>query len=218
VGLFCRTAWSRFVIPIKPQPEPDDFDEKVRKPGLAFLSKVPNPKTKEWRDYWVKSLPDLYKSYNKICAYSAQWISRPEGSPTVDHFLPKSAKPELAYEWHNFRLACLTLNNKKGTELDVIDPFELPVNSFILDFSSLIIKPNPELLYPLKERVISTINRLQLNDYDKCIDGRLEWLKTYYEDNSTFDSLKRKAPFIAYELERQGLAEVDKIAYIMGVR
>jgi hypothetical protein len=208
------------VIPIKPQPEPDDFDEKVRKPGLAFLSKVPNPKTKDWknRDYWRRSLRDLYDACNHICAYSAQWISRPEGSPTVDHFLPKSAKPELAYEWHNFRLACLTLNNKKGTELDVIDPFELPVNSFILDFPSLIIKPNPELLYPLKERVISTINRLQLNDYDKCIDGRLEWLKTYYEDNSTFDSLKRKAPFIAYELERQGLAEVDKIAYIMGVR
>jgi hypothetical protein len=208
------------VIPIKPQPEPDDFDEKVRKPGLAFLSKVPNPKTKDWknRDYWRRSLRDLYDACNNICAYSAQWISRPEGSPTVDHFLPKSAKPELAYEWHNFRLACLTLNNKKGTELDVIDPFELPVNSFILDFPSLIIKPNPELLYPLKERVISTINRLQLNDYDKCIDGRLEWLKTYYEDNSTFDSLKRKAPFIAYELERQGLAEVDKIAYIMGVR
>lgn len=208
------------MIPIKPQPEPDDFDEKVRKPGLAFLSKVPNPKTKDWknRDYWRRSLRDLYDACNHICAYSAQWISRPEGSPTVDHFLPKSAKPELAYEWHNFRLACLTLNNKKRTELDVIDPFELPVNSFILDFPSLIIKPNPELLYPLKERVISTINRLQLNDYDKCIDGRLEWLKTYYEDNSTFDSLKRKAPFIAYELERQGLAEVDKIAYIMGVR
>jgi hypothetical protein len=208
------------VIPIKPQPEPDDFDEKVRKPGLAFLSKVPNPKTKDWknRDYWRRSLRDLYDACNHICAYSAQWISRPEGSPTVDHFLPKSAKPELAYEWHNFRLACLTLNNKKRTELDVIDPFELPVNSFILDFPSLIIKPNPELLYPLKGRVISTINRLELNDYDKCIDGRLEWLKTYYEDNSTFDSLKRKAPFIAYELERQGLAEVDKIAYIMGVR
>ncbi|MFN9558401.1 MAG: hypothetical protein ACK55G_06640 [Dolichospermum sp.] len=208
------------MIPVKPQPEPDDFDEKVRQPGLVFLSKVPNPKTEDWKkhDYWVKSLPDLYTSYNKICAYSAQWIPRPEGSPSVDHFLPKSAKPELAYEWHNFRLACLTLNNKKGTELDVIDPFELPVNSFILDFPSLIIKPNPELLYPLKGRVISTINRLQLNDYDKCIDGRLEWLKTYYEDNSSFDSLKRKAPFIAYELERQGLVEVDKIAYIMGVR
>ncbi|MFN9398322.1 MAG: hypothetical protein ACK57R_20260 [Dolichospermum sp.] len=208
------------MIPVKPQPEPADFDEKVRQPGLVFLSKVPNPKTEDWKkhDYWVKSLPDLYTSYNKICAYSAQWIPRPEGSPSVDHFLPKSPKPELAYEWHNFRLACLSLNQRKGTQLDVIDPFELPVNSFILDFPSLIIKPNPELLYPLKGRVISTINRLQLNDYDKCIDGRLEWLKTYYEDNSSFDSLKRKAPFIAYELERQGLVEVDKIAYIMGVR
>ncbi|MFN7528436.1 MAG: hypothetical protein ACK5QA_13580 [Dolichospermum sp.] len=208
------------MIPVKPQPEPDDFDEKVRQPGLVFLSKVPNPKTEDWKkhDYWVKSLPDLYTSYNKICAYSAQWIPRPEGSPSVDHFLPKSPKPELAYEWHNFRLACLSLNQRKGTQLDVIDPFELPVNSFILDFPSLIIKPNPELLYPLKGRVISTINRLELNDYDKCIDGRLEWLKTYYEDNSSFDSLKRKAPFIAYELERQGLVEVDKIAYIMGVR
>ncbi|MFN9170266.1 MAG: hypothetical protein ACK58B_06885 [Dolichospermum sp.] len=160
------------MIPVKPQPEPDDFDEKVRQPGLVFLSKVPNPKTEDWKkhDYWVKSLPDLYTSYNKICAYSAQWIPRPEGSPSVDHFLPKSPKPELAYEWHNFRLACLSLNQRKGTQLDVIDPFELPVNSFILDFPSLIIKPNPELLYPLKGIVISTINRIQLKDYDKCID------------------------------------------------
>ena len=62
------------MIPVKPQPEPDDFDEKVRQPGLAFLSQVPNPKTEDWKnyDYWRRSLPDLYTSYNKICATSVE--------------------------------------------------------------------------------------------------------------------------------------------------
>jgi hypothetical protein len=215
------------VIPIKPQPEPvpvepDDFnfDEKVRKPGLAFLSEVPNPTTKEWkpRDYWVKSLPDLYKAYNHICAYSAQWIPYDTGNPGVDHFIPKTDKPELAYEWDNFRLACSKMNSNKGTKPDIIDPFFLPADSFILDFPSMFIKPNPNLLEPLKARVVDTIKELQFNKKDIFIQGRIHRLMPYCKTVYPYDHLKNIAPFIAYELERQGLVEVDKIAYIMGVR
>jgi len=43
-------------------------------------------------------------------------------------------------------------------------------------------------------------------------------LINYCKKKYSFDYLKEKYPFIAYELERQGLVEVDKIAYIMGVR
>jgi len=136
----------------------------------------------------------------------------------VDHFIPKSEEPKLAYEWDNFRLACLKLNARKGKSLDVIDPFALPPDSFILDFPSLLIKPHPHLLEPLKARVIKTIDQLQLNQDDKCVEGRLEWLKPYCEEEHTFQHLQKKAPFIAYELKRQGLVEVEKIAYIMGVR
>jgi len=206
------------VIPVQPKPEPADFSKKVREPGAVFLNKVPNPKNKDWinREYWRESLEDLCEAYDRICAYSAQWMPRTEGNPTVDHFIPKSVKPEWAYEWHNFRLACSKLNARKRDYQDVIDPFGLQPDSFILDFPSLLIKPNQNIPAPLKEKVIATIKRLKLNADDNCIKGRQDWLMPYCKKEYPFDYLKRKAPFIAYELERQDL--VDKIASIMGVR
>ncbi len=206
------------MIPVKAQPEPANFSKKVREKGAAFLKKVPHPKNKDWvkKEYWRESLDDLCETYGRICAYSAQWIPRTEGSPTVDHFIPKSVKPEWAYEWHNFRLACLKLNARKGDFQDVIDPFELQPDCFILDFPSLLIKPNPNIRSPLKEKVVTTIKRLKLNEDDNCVKGRQDWLMPYCRKEYPFDYLKRKAPFIAYELERQSL--LDKIPLIMGVR
>jgi len=207
------------VIPVQLQPEPADFEVKVRTKGVNFLNKVPQPKTWNNRDYWRESLDDLYQVYGRVCAYSAQWIPRTEGSPTVDHFIPKSEEPKLAYEWNNFRLACLKLNARKRDFLDVIDPFALPsLDCFILDFPSLLIQPNPHLLEPLKGRVISTIERLKFNKDDNCVQGRLDWLMPYCQKEYPFDYLRRKAPFIAYEIEREGLLEIEKIAYIMGMR
>jgi hypothetical protein len=206
------------VIPVKPQPEPDDFEKKVRKKGVDFLNQVSQPSNWNNREYWRESLDDLCKAYGRMCAYSAQWMPRTEGSPTVDHFIPKSIKSELAYEWDNFRLACLKMNARKRDFLDVIDPFALPKNCFTLDFPTLIIKPNPHLTYPIKRRVVETIKRLKLNEDDNCVKGRLDWLMPYCENSYPFEYLKNKAPFIAYELERQGLVEVEKIAYIMNVR
>jgi hypothetical protein len=207
------------VIPIKPQPEPDDFDEKVRKEGKYFLSKVPNPKTKDWknRDYWRRSLRDLYDACNHICVYSAQWIPYDTGSPAVDHFIPKTVNPELAYEWDNFRLICSKMNSIKGIKTEIIDPFFLPADSFIIDFPSMLIKPNPNLLEPLKSRVVYTIECLKLNEEMRQL-GRSDQLIKYCKKDYSFDHLKENYPFIAYELERQGLIEVDKIAKIMGVR
>lgn len=205
------------MIPVQQQPEPADFSKKVREKGAAFLKNVPHPKSKDWinREYWRESLDDLCEAYGRICAYSAQWIPRTEGSPTVDHFIPKSVKPEWAYEWPNFRLACLKLNTRKGDFQGIIDPFVLPKDCFILDFPSLLIKPNRQLSAPLKEKVMATIERLKLNEDDNCVKGRQDWLMPYCRNEYPFDYLKRKAPFIAYELERQEL--VDKIALIMRV-
>lgn len=203
------------MIPVQFQPEPAEFEKKVRKKGADFLKKVSQPSNWNNREYWRESLDDLCKAYGRVCVYSAQWMPRTEGSPTVDHFIPKSLEPKWAYEWDNFRLACLKLNARKRDFLDVIDPFALPTDSFILDFPSLIIKPNPNLAYPLKERVISTIKRLKLNEDDNCVKGRLDWLMPYCKQEYPFEYLKSKAPFIAYELARQELVEVDKIAKIM---
>ena len=201
------------MIPIQQQPEPIDSKSKVRLKGLAFLKKNPHPKTWDNREYWRDSLKDLHIAYNEICAYSAQWIPWIEGSPTVDHFLPKSVNPELAYQWSNFRLSCLKMNARKRDFQDVLDPFNIQDGWFILNFPSLLIKPNPELEESIKIKVKNTIKRLKLNDDDDCVRHRQDWLMRYCEQKITFEFLKETAPFIAYELERQNL--VDTIASIM---
>ena len=51
------------MIPVSPQPEPDDFDEKVRKPGTAWLAHNPTVKPEDYPAYWRKALPDLRVAY-----------------------------------------------------------------------------------------------------------------------------------------------------------
>lgn len=204
------------MIPVKQQPEPPNFENKVRSKGNAFLQTVPRPKTWDSREYWRESLRDLHGAYNQVCSYSAQWIPWIEGSPTVDHFIPKSVKPELAYEWSNFRLSCLKMNARKRDFQDILDPFQITSGWFILDFPSLLIKASPDIDEQVKIQVRSTIKRLKLNDDDDCVKHRLDWLMRYCEKNITFDFLKETSPFIAYELERQNL--VESIAFIMSVQ
>jgi hypothetical protein len=203
------------LIPIQAQPEPLDFSRKVREPGKAFLKIVPHPTTTEWknREYWQRALPDLYRAYGGICAYSAEWVPYTTGNPTVDHFIPKFVEPELAYEWSNYRLASSRFNSRKGSHQDILDPFTLEADWFILDFPSLQVKPNPKLSDSQANLVMATRKRLGLND-DLCVQSRLRWIQTFCNGDIDFAYLKRNAPFIAYELERQNL--VDKIKSIMG--
>jgi hypothetical protein len=202
------------VIPVQEQPEPSDFAQKVRKPGTAFLRQINHPPNWENREYWRNALPALYQSYAGICAYSAHWIPNDTGVATVDHFIPKSDAPHLAYEWSNYRLTSLKLNGRKGNYQDVLDPFKLKPNWFILDFPSLLIKPNPALLAHQKEQVIATIKRLKLNNDDTCVQARQHWV-LFFCAGCSFEFLKRHAPFIALELQRQNLLET--IASIMKI-
>jgi hypothetical protein len=201
------------VIPVQEQPEPTDFAQKVRKPGAAFLQKVFHPTNWDNREYWQNALPALYQAYAGICAYSAHWIQYDEGAATVDHFIPKSVAPQLAYEWSNYRLASRTMNIRKGDHQDVLDPFTLEPSWFMLDFPSLLIKPKPTLSAIQKEQVIATVKRLKLNDDDTCVKARLHWILPFCMGHISFEFLRRHAPFIAYELQRQDL--VDKISSIM---
>lgn len=194
------------MIPVQPQPEPPEFDRNVRRPGLAFLRHVPNPTSWKKKSYWQESLNDLYDAYGGICAYSAEWISRISGGPTVDHYVPKSVQPPLAYEWGNFRLCAMLFNQRKDNYQDVIDPFTVAANWFNLDIPSLLIKPAGTLAPFERERVNATVKRLKLND-ENCIGSRLRWIMSYCRSELTFEYLRKHAPFIAYELERQGLVQ-----------
>ena len=203
------------MIPVTPRPEPEDFDELVRKRGKKFLSKLTpsNPTSKQWsrHDYWNAVRPRFYAAYKGICAYSAHWIPL-TANPNIDHYIPKSFNKNLAYEWSNYRLACALANTLKCDYQDVVDPFTLTPNSFLLDFPTLIVRVNPTLEIAKISELEKTIRRLKLNS-DQFINDRSRWLEPYCLSEIDFPFLKRNAPFIAYELERQDL--VVKIKAIM---
>jgi hypothetical protein len=93
------------MIPVKPQPEPANFNSRVRIPGQNFLTKYPNPSKENWdkkgRKIYRNSRNQVYKQYKKICAYSAEWI--PSKNKTIDYFIPISIDKTKAFEWDNFR-------------------------------------------------------------------------------------------------------------------
>jgi len=198
------------MIPVKEQPEPENFEKFVRQPGKKFLEEVPNPTKKQWdyHSYWTKYLIQMRAAYKAICAYSAHWISPDTGAATIDHFISKSKQPSLAYDWSNYRYTASRYNSRKLTK-SILDPFHLEANWFLLDFPSLQIKPNAELLPEQRQSVNDTIEVLKLNE-EISLEARQIWVMDYCEEKILFEYLEEKAPFIAYELKRQDLIYLIK--------
>jgi hypothetical protein len=196
------------MIPVQAQPESIHFSKQVRIPGQQFLSKIPKPTYQQWRgrEYWQRVLPDMRKAYDSICAYSAFWIPHSTGNHSIDHFIPKSKQPSLAYEWHNYRYVSARFNSRKGTH-NIVDPFKLLSGWFRLDFKSFLIKPNSELSANQKDKLWKTIKHLKLNDDEDLVIERQTWYLNYLNKEISFEHLKKKAPFIALEAERQDLIQ-----------
>jgi hypothetical protein len=208
MDLFCERERCSALIPIKMQPEPAHFFAKVQKKGERFLQEHPGAKGKQLQPYWRTIIPGLHRAYSGICAYTCHWIAPDTGSATVDHFKPKENYPEHAYRWDNYRLVCGTMNGRKGKYEDVLDPFTLPEGWFQLLFPSLLAIPNKNLQNDQKKCVESTIKRLKLND-DTCISGRQGWLVPYLQGEYPISHLEKRAPFLAYELKRQSLQDIE---------
>lgn len=207
------------MIPVTPQQEPADFDMKVRKPGQNYLRINPNPSGKEFRssnsDYWRLCLPQLRDAYRRVCAYSSLFIP---GSGSIDHFIPKSVDRRLAYEWRNYRLATPQINNNKGENVGVLDPFTIKLGWFILDPATLWVHPESTLAQALKDRVQRTINVLRLND-DSFVQYRFQVFSSYIDGKLVMADLESKHPFIAAEITRQGIKTTSqKLAEAMPIK
>ena len=195
-------GWHRPVIRVHPKPEPPDFDANVRQPGLRALAGSPSNPPPLWRG---ECLRQLWKAYQGICAYLCVFIPPGPGARSVDHFVPQKRRPDLLYEWSNYRLACSLMNTRKGTSEDVLDPFEVEDGWFLLDLSFLQILPNPDLDEATRARVQATIDRLDLND-NECLQARAKDYDAYLKDELSFELLERWSPLVAREMRRQGLA------------
>lgn len=191
------------MIRVQPKPEPPDFDENVRQPGLRAQGEIPPRTPPLWRD----CLRQLWEAYDGICSYLCIFIPSGSGARSVDHFVPKSRRPDLLYEWSNYRLACSLMNARKGQFEDVLDPFEVEDGWFVLDLSFLQVLPDPALDEATQRRVQATIDRLDLND-NECLQARAKDYDVYLKSELPFDLLQRWSPFVAREMKRQGLAPV----------
>jgi hypothetical protein len=198
------------MIHVNVQLEPAGFDEDVRKKGIAYLQKkkialdrpVP-PKTKI-HPYWRTCLDDLYSNYQGMCAYLAVFFEPVTGGGSVDHFIAKSKRADLIYEWRNYRLACSIMNCRKRDYEDVLDPFEVENGWFHLELVSGRIFPNPNLSVAQGNSVQATIDRLGLDDNGNR-EMRARHYQEYCEELYTGVFLQRRSPFVYSEALRQGL-------------
>ncbi len=194
------------MISLKRFAEPPEFEEQVRRPGKKFLVNSPLPTTKQWgsHSYWRNVKSTLYDLYGGICSYCCIWIS-PRGNEHVDHYVPKSKDPSLAYEWSNYRLASGRINGSKR-DYEIIDPFEMEDGWFVLDFGTMEVKVGDNVPDSKRTLVKYTIDKLKLNDLNTTIKDRRQWLNIYIEKQD-MSFLEKYAPFIAAELKRQKLKE-----------
>jgi len=142
------------MIPLQLPSPPQDFDSRVRQPGIAALllleqnpddlprnetlwktrHKTAEGHTRNSLDYWTRARDDLCVGYNKTCVYSCFVIEPIRDSDgnvigkdhSIDHFSPKSRGPaKNAFDWNNLRWCWNVINNAKGDSLILIDPVGL---------------------------------------------------------------------------------------------
>ncbi|MDX9720606.1 MAG: hypothetical protein RBU37_07655 [Myxococcota bacterium] len=168
------------------------------------------PKGTKLQPYWRACLDDLHSSYEGVCAYLCVYIERALGATSTDHFVAKSRDVSQAYEWSNYRLACNAMNGRKGNFDAVLDPFNLSIDTFRLELVTGHIYPNPQLAPAEEQRAAETIRRLGLDD-GVCRELRSRRFTEYLllrgltSNPEPQQLLRRCAPFIWYEADRQGL-------------
>lgn len=198
------------MIPVKPMSEPSDFDRKVRKPGNEWLQNngiqvnQPPPDPSLLPPYWRNTQKALWKSYHGVCAYLCIYFEWTIGAQSTDHFVAKSKDAGQAYEWANYRLSCMSMNRNKNKFDDILDPFQIKSDTFMLNLASGKISPSPRLPKDLFEQAIQTINRLKLNDQENQ-EMRARHFADYLSIEISDTYLKRYSPFVWYEAQRQGL-------------
>jgi uncharacterized protein (TIGR02646 family) len=197
------------MIPVTLQPEPADFDARVRQPGLIWLSSKniavnsAPPKASDLPSYWTRSNKQLWESYSGVCAYLAIYFEWLTGAASTDHFVAKSKHAGDAYEWRNYRLSCLGPNRNKNKFDDLLDPIGLQPDTFVLNLANGEIRPNPLLPADQDKAARKTITRLKLNSPEHNKMRAKHFIR--YLRKKDEESLKELSPFVWYEAQRQGL-------------
>ncbi len=184
------------MIPVKPVPEPVEFDERARKPGTAWLAQ--NAGAKRPRDYWSPFREILADGYQHRCAYVAMYTM----FGTVDHFRSCKTHPELAYEWTNYRYADPWVNGIKRHH-EVLDPHEVGEGWFEILLPSMQLVATDKVPTEYKVIVERTLKILGLGHDERLLRVRRQWYKMYLQNGLSLEGLRKIAPLIAAAVEKQ---------------
>ncbi|HEX7136668.1 MAG TPA: hypothetical protein VF219_02430 [Vicinamibacterales bacterium] len=133
--------------------------------------------------------------FGSLCGYAA--MLDPTGG-TVDHYFSYRNRPELAYEWSNYRFASSTMNSIKRTADDeVLDPYEVGDGWFEIILPSLQMRVTDRVPREHRSRAEATLSRLKLRDDERVIRWRQSWYEMYRAGRLTIDGLQQVAPLIA---------------------
>ena len=173
-------------------PEPEDFDHRARQPGRTWLAAYPGATRP--KDLWSPFKPHLADGFKNLCAYSAMY--EPVGC--VDHFLSWKNRPDLSYEWSNYRFCSPWINSSKRDVDDrILDPFKVEDGWFEIILPSLQLVVSESIPPELKEKAEYTLSRLHLRDDERVLRQRREWYRMYQEGELDLEGLRKKAPLIA---------------------
>jgi hypothetical protein len=187
------------VIPVAPVPEPADFDERARKPGIAWLAD--HPGAARPRDLWSPFRAALAEGFAHRCGYTAMHI--PDG--TVDHHQSYRTSPELSYEWSNYRYVAGFVNSAKKTAV-VLDPYMVQEGWFEVILPSLQLVMTDKV--PAEHRALAehTLKTLPIVHDERVLRQRRRWLAMYEASEISLAGLRKMAPLIAVAVEKRDAA------------
>ncbi|NTU42664.1 MAG: hypothetical protein HGA78_06355 [Nitrospirales bacterium] len=187
------------MIHVSPVKEPETFDKEVRKPGKKWLKA--NPGAVRPKPLWNSFIEPLESGFHSLCGYAA--MLDPTGG-TVDHFLSYKNRPDLAYEWSNYRFASAPLNASKKTADDtVLDPYEVGEGWFEILLPSLQMCMTDAVPESYRAKVEYTLRRLNLRDGERIIRWRRRWYQMYQSGQLSLEGLCQVAPLLAEAVTRQ---------------
>lgn len=185
------------MIPVGRVAKPRGYDA-VKQRGDAWLRA--NPHSKRPKDLWSPYLSHLANGFSHRCGYAA--MLDPTGG-SVDHYLSWHQRPDLAYDWSNFRFVSSILNASKRTADDaVLDPYLVQSGWFEILLPSLQMRLTSSVPAKHRTRAEYTLNRLKLRDGEKVIRWRRHYYEAYQQGKLDLDGLREWAPLIAEAVER----------------
>lgn len=143
----------------------------------------------------------MRSAYQSICAYVCVYVELVVGNATVEHFVPKAQRIDLAYEWSNYRFICGTMNGRKSDFTDVLDPFTLADSPFELNFGDFRISVRSDIDLHIATLAESTITRLKLNG-TACRKLRENHYNEYLVGEISEVKFRRESPFVHAEAVR----------------